>query len=432
MRSGIKRLAYVVVPMVAMVGLASLIPAEQAPLPKSAEVQSTQRFVCPAISGEAGQLRVIGDGSGNLISGPIGDDRTSIPLGDTVLDQITETYLLTTDDPSGKLAAGYGLAGAERQIWGACSSVSNQQTLVFTSGNGAVLRLVNPTSVESMVNVTIDTPEGEQPVPELLDIRLPANSTTEVDFGQLVNGDGVKSVRIQATDGQFSAYAVRTFDPGAEIITPSATAKELVIPVAPGGASETKLILSNQSASRTVAAISIIGSDGTFIPDGGTELSVEAGRTREIDLSAAVLSNPVAIRITSQDPISATLESWVGNDYAAIPSESFSQNLRTRQLSVPVSGSGKVVLANPSLVEMEVVLRWDDLSEERLIPASSTVSFDIPAGATTLRVNQEGQLIGGLIIGGDGSGLAVAPLQLHDVVTSSIPIRVEPRLGSGR
>ena len=435
MRSELRRVASVTVPLVALVGVLMFIPAEPAPVPKSAEVQSTQRLVCPALPNESGTLRVVGDGAGNLLSGSIGETQTTTPLGDVVLQDVTQSQLLSTDDYSGKLAAGFSLSGDRRQIWGACSPASNQQTLVFTSDGGTVLRLVNPTPVVTMVNVTIDTPDGDQPAPELLDVRLPANSTTDIELGGLENSDGVKSIRIQATDGQFSAYAVRTFDPGAEIITPSATGQDLIIPVAPGGARETKLILSNQSATRTTASISVIGAEGTFVPDGGTEFTVEAGRTREIDLTAVILSNPVAIRITSKDPISATLESWVGNDYAAIPSELISGNLRTRQLSVPVSGAGKVVLANPLLTEIDVVLRWDGAAGnavEKTIPAGSIITVDIPEEATTLRVSHQDQVIGGLIIGGEESGLAVAPLQKHDVVTSSIPIRVEPRLGSGR
>lgn len=422
-----------VVALAALTGGLALAGAQAVPQPETVQLQSTVGRVCPALAETPGKLFVVADGEGGIINGPLGAETSSHDATSFELDNVTAPYTLATDSSGGVVSAGLHIGGEAQQWWGACLPTSAQSQLLMQGARGTKLHLINPYTVEALINVSLIGPEGEVTADNLRDLRVEPGDVEIVDLEPIVNDLAPVSVRVQSSAGRVLAVASQLTGDGAEFISSSALSRELVLPGVPPRAQAASLMLANPATTRTRVKVEVLAASGRFVPDGGAEISVEAGRTARVDLTPALREEAASIIITADDPVAAGVVTRTEKDLAHIPAQPLRPRSGEGVLAVPIVNGGELVLSNPGTTEVEATIDWGEGMTRGVhrVPAGATIVVPTAEGATEVQVLTDGLLVGGLVLGNTNeAGVAVAPLLDFSALRASLPIRVEPRLGS--
>ncbi len=421
-----------VVALAALVGGIGLAGAQSVPEPETAPLQATLGRVCPALPETPGKLFVMADGAGGVINGPVGGTTTRHAATSFELEGVTVPYTLRTDEHGGVVSAGLHVGGEAQQRWGSCLPTSAQSHLLMQNGKGTTLQLINPYGIEALVNVSLNGPDGEITADNLRDLRVAPGEVETIDLEPLVGENTPLGVRVQSSAGRVLAVAAQGNADTAEFVAPGALARELVLPAVPPQAQSATLALMNPATTRTRVKVEVLGSTGRFVPDGGAEISVEAGRTTRMDLTPALREEGVSVIITADAPVTATVITRTEKDAAYSPA----QPLRTGDdavLAAPIAAAGNLILSNPSEVEVEATIDWGEGITRGVnqVPAGASIVVQTPEGARHVEVMADGLLVGGLIIGNSNeAGIAIAPLLDFAAARATTPIRVQPKLGS--
>lgn len=333
----------------------------------------------------------------------------------------------TGTDLRGLATGSCGAPGREYWFVGASSEPDRRARLVLT----------NPTATPAAVTLTLWNENGPVEVDGTDDLAVPANSQEVLLLEAIAPESAHLAVRVQATSGRIVAAidSRETSDgesTGISMIPAAATpAETVVLPGVPGRGNRSLRIVA-PGEHDAIVDVEVLSPDGAYSPVGLDVLTVPAGSVLEVPVDEAVGSDPTAIRLIGDEPITAglrvadTMEDGrpdVGFTAAtpALPSGSVASVFGID------SDTFSTTLAFSSLVETggRVVVRTVDgdgvtVDETPLeIPGGSTqkLSLERPEDSvwttTVVEVAAGSTVVGARIIGGeddDGRIMDVMPL----------------------
>jgi hypothetical protein len=155
--------------------------------------------------------------------------------------------------------------------------------------------------------------------------------------------------------------------------------EQVVGGVVPGTGGRTLLVL-NPGRSTARVGVEVIGSKSTFTPAGLEEVTVPAGTLRAVTVPSTAGSDAQALRVTSDQPVSASVRmAPTANDYAYAESSATLTGPAVVPVDLGQPGVGsQLVLTAPGRDASVEVQAFD----AAMAPLTST-TISIPAGTTT-------------------------------------------------
>lgn len=304
--------------------------------------------------------------------------------------------------------------------WGACQPAAPEQVVQVTDPARARLLLVNPGTVDGLVDITLHGEKGELSAVGTSSITVPARGQRAVPLSVQAPAGKPVGARIIATQGRVAAWALADGPEGADHIPGGALRTGLVIPAVPAGGRST-LLLTNPGAEAATVTVRAHGSRGGFEPTGAGRLVVEPGSTLRTDVSRSFAGESGALSVVSDHPVAASVDSVVGKDLAAMTG----QRPTTSGLLVG-PGGGHALFTNASDANVPVRLVVDGKQAEHTIGAGAVVSVPMPATAGSIAWSAQGPLVAGAVL--DDGALALVPGQETGATRSTQPPRQDQSL----
>lgn len=399
-----------------------------APGPLTVVVQASQSKVCPALGSPPMSLVLAASGSARL-------DQIGIATwgSETVSGQVSrpdQGVPVLAQAATGESVSGGMFAAQPGQLmWGACVEARASQYVQLTGGPGSVLHLVNAEAIPAVLNVTVLGPAGEISQPGLRDLTVEPRTTVRVNFGELIPGATPLTVRVVNTTGRVQATGSTLTATAADLAAPVSVAKTVLIGPAPAGAASTRVLITNPATVRTTARVEILGSAGRFVAAGAERVTVEAGRTIAVDVSAAVGAEFVGLLVTAEREVAASAVATFASDIAYVPGVPL--DVAARQVSAVIPRAGTLAITNPSAEAATIEIEWGSgqANTIRTIQSGATAAVATVEGAQQVRVRSSEPVIAGIIVGNAEPtvGLTVVPLQPEGAGSPTTPIEVDPR-----
>ncbi|WP_341729186.1 DUF5719 family protein [Brooklawnia sp.] len=410
---------------------AGAIPAEPAPLSGTIPLVTAISRICPVpAGGEASLLAFTPDGGIDVRQ--IGDDQATTQSGRLELPGQTEPLLISPAVAESGVTGGSLVTTENQQWWGACEAGADDQYVQLPGGAEASLTIVNPESVDALVDVTLSGPDGEITGDGLRGITVGANSQHVIDLDPLAGSVDALGARVRTSLGRVGLSAQVARNSGADFATGTLQSTDLIIPAVPARPSKTVILLTNPGTSRAVVQLEGLSEAGRFTLPGFESVTLNAQRTAAVDLTDAIGGLPVSLLISSDDPIAASAVVTASDDFGIEPAQAADESVAGQNLVGVVAGPGSLQLANPGNREALVVVDWGEgqANANLRIPAGTVASIPIPEAAATARATSTAPLFGALMLSAQGrSGFAIAQLEPAARARSTMPVEIDVGLG---
>ena len=206
-----------------------------------------------------------------------------------------------------------------------CSGPSSVAWFVGGTANVTTrgrLILVNSGLSDAIVDIQSYTENAKQPIKS---VNLKSKSFMQLSIDTLAPGDKALAVQVVPRSGRVNAFMIDEQGAGLKALGgdfvnsyPSA-AKEVVIPAIPNplpkkgekaSSSHTLRILTPGDV-KTTFTLEVLSADGSFVPVGLNSQSIDAGVVSEFSFEPKISASAFAVRITSAEPIVASISSSV-------------------------------------------------------------------------------------------------------------------------
>ena len=380
---------------VAMVLLALMAPSSsESARPPSRVTVTESSYACPAgsvITVASGQIRSGSGATANAFPGRARDAeledasswRTSVVDAEGVMVQ-------QRGRASGAVGFFAGTApkkGGGGLVVGSCPGVVDDAWLMGLGSGGkhfSTLILTNLADTPAAVDLSLWGPKGKIDAVGSEGIVVKPASVRRIRLDELAAGEAELAMHVHRRRGSLSAVvndsSTSVFSGTEPVSATLSPRRTQVVGGLVQGASGRTLMMVNPGQSTARVSVKVIGAKNTFAPSGLEQLKVAAGTTRSVTVPKSAGSGAQALRLTSDQPISASVRMAPGDkDYAyaeAVPALS-------GPAIVPVEvgpkiGAPRLMLTAPGR-GASVDVQAYDASMRRL--ASSTVK--IKAGTTT-------------------------------------------------
>ena len=264
-----------------------------------------------------------------------------------------------------------------------------------TVSHDTVLTVTNPRPGQAVLDVNVFGTDGPVEGPGLHGITVPAGSTQVIDLAKAAPAVGDLAVSVVARRGLVSVAAVDRFAPGfvgkavQEWLPgqslPSTALTMTGLPVRPDHAT---LVVANPRDVDAVVSVQVVGATGTFTPKDTPTLTVPARSVASLAIESVFNGEPVAIRVSAEQPVTAAVRTVTGGDVA------FATGVRpvrgSTAFAVP-KGSADVVLSSlgpASSVQLTAFAASGKqlLDKAVAVPKAASVATRLPAGARYARL----------------------------------------------
>lgn len=280
-----------------------------------------------------------------------------------------------------------------------------------------VLTVSNPRAGQAVVDVDVHGTDGPVAGPGLHGITIPAGSAREIDLAKSAPAVGDLAVSVVATRGLVSVAAADRFAPGVigkpvQEWLPSGSQPGTSVTVAglPAKPDRASLVVVNPRAIEAVVSVQVIGAGGTFTPTRNSTVTVPPGAVEAVPLTHVFNGDPLAIRLASTVPVTATVRTVTAGDVA------FGTGVRmvrgTTAFAVP-RGKGQLVLSSVGPEASTAVTAYaanGTVLLDRVVEnqKASSVGLALPARTRYVRlVAQEPGVVAGFSVT-DATGVATA------------------------
>lgn len=432
-----------------------------APTPPQAVAGATSATrVCPALTGGEDGGSVVVDSlsappeSAVQLQRADGTELGTVPGGQlrSVAVEESATTIARANGDAATLTGQSSLAeqtsGSKRGLMvSPCVSASTEAWFTGFRSNDterAVLLITNPDSEAAEVSLNIYTAEGLAAVAGTSGIAVQPGETREVPMESLLSSDDPLAVQVLATSGRVSAAAeVETgtgSDPaGADWVAGAGlTDTTVVIPGVPGGDGSRELVVANPGDQRNQVSVELLGSDGAFPPADADQLDLAAESVGSVELAEAAAGEPVAVRITAEQPVTAGVVSRSTDDAASSDVSYSPASTAVGAFGVAAVGGladhrGTLVVSSSAAVESSY--EWQAYGEDgsvvgegtETVPAEGTSAVQMPdEGQLAVHITPVGdvELFAGIALAGDVdevSTLSAAPITASRVLQEDPP-----------
>ncbi|MBO9523845.1 MAG: hypothetical protein J7518_20110 [Nocardioidaceae bacterium] len=381
-------LALMVVALTAgMLALAGTTPRDVGALVgRSAPVALEQRtFVCDA--GLPGATVTRGSTSGGPERAPAG----------------AAPFVIEVDRSRSATAyAGEQAGGGTWSAWQSCPEPQSRWWFLGASGaavtHDTVLHVVNPRAGAAVIDVDVYGANGPVAAPALHGLTLDGGSAKTFDLARVAPAVGELAVRVLARRGLVTVAATDEFSPGQigkevrEWLPPTALPARTVtitgLPAKPSGAT---LVLANPTDTEAIAKIAVVGTRGTFAPEGVEPVTVGPHAVATLPLRSVFDGTALALRITAERRITAGLRATDGGDIAYGSAVEPVRGSTT--VAVPAARGGKrtLVLSSTGAAGQATVTGYDARGTQVLrktvaVAAQTSVAVELTGKVAVLRI----------------------------------------------
>ena len=219
-----------------------------------------------------------------------------------------------------------------------------------TVTHDTVLTVTNPRAGQADVDIDVLGPKGPVTAPGLHGITVPAGTTQVLDLAKVAPAVGDLAVSVVATRGLVAVSAADRFAPGvvgkaAQEWLPGQAVPGTSVTMAglPPKPDRATLVVANPRSVEAVVSVQVVGSGGTFTPKDNATVTVPPGSVATLPVLSVFNGQPLALRITSPQPVAAAVRTVTGGDVA------FATGARpvvgTTAFAVP-QGAGQLVLSS--------------------------------------------------------------------------------------
>ena len=326
-RLGVSLAALMLVVAVA-VGLALISPLRK-PVAEVIELPRSTALTCIP----AGQVPV--SGSVQLsVTGPDGAERA---VTAPVAEPVTGSVGLRAEDT---IAAGV-LVEEPQRAFAPCGTPATAGMVLVADPAATELILVNTDPGAAAVDLTLLGPDGEVTAVGARGIALAPGVSRRVALSVLAPA-GPVGVAFSTSQGRVALIAAAVEGRPTQFAPPTTVATEHLLTGAPGGATSSRLLVSNPTENRTEVSIEGMGPAGPYVPAVADSLSIPAMSTISIDLTAPLAGEPTAVRVTSTVAVGAALVTGATGARATVVAEAPGTDLTGL-----VPGAGTLLLSNP-------------------------------------------------------------------------------------
>jgi len=280
-----------------------------------------------------------------------------------------------------------------------------------------VLTVSNPRTGQAVIDVDVYGTDGPVDGPGLHGITIPAGSTRVIDLAKSAPAVGDLAVSVVATRGLVAVSAADRFAPGVvgkavQEWLPSGSQPGTSVTIAglPPKPDRASLVVVNPRATVAIVTVQVIGAGGTFAPTTNATVTVGPGSVEAVPLRQVFDGDPLAVRVVSGVPVTATVRTVTGGDVA------FGTGVRmirgTTAFAVP-RGKGQLVLSSlgPEASTAVTAYAADGtvvLERTARIPKASSVGLALPARTRYVELAAQTQgVVAGFSVT-DATGVATA------------------------
>lgn len=314
-------------PLVAVgaVVVASLVPAgdtgNAGRPPTSTDVTQTT-YACPTgsvITVAAGQVTAGASASATVL--PAGDPPES--LSDAAAwrtGKVDGSGVVIQQEGRGSGAVGFfagtaPAAGGGGLVVGQCPGVVDDSWLLGLGAGDdhlSTLILTNLADTPAVADLTLWGPQGRIAAVDAEGVVVEPGSVRRIGVADLAPGEPELAIHVHRRRGSLSAVANDTSTAdgarGTEPITAtSAPRRDQVVSGLVKGEKGRTLLLLNPGRSTARVTVRVAGPRGTFEPSGLAGTRVKGGTVRSVTLPRSAGSGEQALRVTSDEPVSATV-----------------------------------------------------------------------------------------------------------------------------
>lgn len=330
--------------------IGTLAPTQEPPMVSDPRLVVNRAAVCPVLSG-----------SGQLIG--YNDQVTVKDLGGSDVADAGGANAIKTPvvvSGTGLLPPGVSVGGAGGRTWAECSEPSPGAAVQFPDPSQGELVLVNPDRTDAVVNLSVQSADGDITTAGSRGLAVAAGSSRVVPISVIAATNSPVTIVQQSTQGRVLMVA-RPLSSGSAQAVGQQPSTAAVIAGLPAQLKGLQLVLGNPGTQAATVQVQALGVRGAFTPSGGDSITVEAGATIKVDLTAGLNGEAAVLRLASDQPIVSTAVAQTASGVAWVtPSEratSFSDiaagpavqlaNLGQAAATVEVtSGTGKPVSLN--------------------------------------------------------------------------------------
>ncbi|AXT85726.1 hypothetical protein C6I20_11360 [Aeromicrobium sp. A1-2] len=365
---------------IGLVVLAMVAPSgSSSPRPPSRVTVTESSYACPASS-------VITVAAGQVKAGT--DAIATVSPDDTRVSALEDATTWRTSDVDGEGvvvqqggrgsgAVGFFAGTASKKgggglVVGSCPGVVDDAWLMGLGSGGkhfSTLILTNLADTPAAVDLTLWGPKGEIDAVGSEGIVVKPSSVRRIRLDELAAGEAELAMHVHRRRGSLSAVvtdsATSVFQGTEQVSATLSPRRAQVVGGVVKDSSGRTLLLLNPGTTTARVGVQVIGPKNTFAPSGLDQIKVPAGSTRSIPVPKSAGSDSLALRLTSDQPVSASVRMAPGNkDYAYA------------EASLPLTG--------PAIVPIEV---GSNIGAPRLLltATGSTATADVEAFDKSMR-----------------------------------------------
>jgi hypothetical protein len=290
------------------------------------------------------------------------------------------------------------------------------------------LMLVNSGLSDAIVDIQSYTENAKQPVKS---VNLKSKNYMQISLDSLAPGDKALAVQVVPRSGRVNAFMIDEQGAGLKALGgdfvnsyPNAS-KEIVIPAIPNqppkkgqksSASHTLRILTPGDVNTTFT-LEVLSADGSFVPVGMSSRSIDAGVVSEFSLEPKISANAFAVRITSAEPIVASVSSSV----VISGKKDFVWSTATPPLapmSIAVTGLSPLIAFAGDSISVKVQAKLiNGKTVSKVIRGSDSATWRVPENSRSITIisSSKGVFAGALIASSNGYGFI--PIQNGSALT---------------
>jgi len=290
------------------------------------------------------------------------------------------------------------------------------------------LMLINSGLSDAIVDIQSYTENAKQPIKS---VNLKSKSYMQLSIDSLAPGDKTLAVQVIPRSGRVNAFMIDEQGAGLKALGgdfvnsyPMAS-KEVVIPAIPNqlpkkgqkaSASHTLRILTPGEVNTTFT-LEVLSADGSFVPVGMSSRSIDAGVVSEFSLEPKISASAFAVRITSAEPVVASVSSSV----TISGHKDFVWSTATPPLtpmSIAVTGLSPLIAFAGDSISVKVQAKLiNGKTVSKVIKGSDIATWRVPENSRSITIvsSSKGVFAGALIASSNGYGFI--PIQNGSALT---------------
>jgi len=192
-----------------------------------------------------------------------------------------------------------------------------------TVTHDTVLTVHNPRPGQAVLDINVYGVDGPVEGPGLHGITVPSDGTEVIDLAKVAPAVGELAVDVVATRGLVSVSAADRFAPGVvgkavQEWLPGQSSPSTAVTLAglPRKPDHATLVVANPKGVDAIVSVEVIGATGTFAPKDDATLTVPAKSVASMSVGSVFDGEPLALRVTSAQPVAAGVRTVTGGDVA--------------------------------------------------------------------------------------------------------------------